>query len=129
MERETKSTATVMLAFFVVMMSFLGFIILIPNKELVHWLSFLFILLAEFSFFIGHLFIQMLPEKSNHPTSLKILRYYLITTIVLAGTFMLLRLDDPTIIIGVLFSLFLISMAGLYILGSKGELVEDEDQR
>jgi len=113
LEPNKKSTATVMLAFFVVMASFLAFIIFIPHKELVHWLSFLFILLAEFTFFIAHLFLQMLPDRPAHRNSRRLLLSYLILTIVLAIAFMILRPAGTGLVSGVLLSLFVLTLIGL----------------
>lgn len=128
MDRHKKSTATVMLAFFVVMISFLAFIIIIPDKQLVDWLSFMFILLAEFTYFIGLLFIQMLPERTSHPASQKLLLGYLIATISLAGLFMMIRHVPTGLITGLLLGLFLATLAGLFIIGSRGRLVSPEDE-
>lgn len=127
LEPNIKSTATVMQGFFIVMASFLAFIVFIPNKELVHWLSFMFILLAEFTFFIGHLFLQMLPLRTSHAKSKQLLLAYLILTIVLGLTFMLIKLNQTGLVSVVLGGLFGLTLLGLIVLGSRGKPSDEEE--
>lgn len=123
-----KSTATVMLAFFVVMASFLAFILFIPDKTLVHWIGILFILLAEFTFFIAQLFIQMLPKRTTHPLSNRLLQAYLFLTIIISVLFMLLQSSAIQLLSGIQLGMFLVTLVGLYYIGSKGHEIEDHRQ-
>lgn len=121
-----KSTATVMLAFFSVMASFLAFILLVPDKTLVHWLGFMFILLAEFVFFIGNLFIQMLMPRTNHPLTKRLLAAYLFFTIVVSVLFMLL-IDAPVkVMVIIQVTLLVLTLIGIYVVGARGTAIEDK---
>lgn len=83
-----KSNLLILAAFFTVMSTMLLFILLVQNKALIHWVSLLFILLAEFVFFIAQLYWEMTMDDRRKPSSRKLIRTYFLVSVLLSLSFL-----------------------------------------
>lgn len=89
-----KSNLLIMAAFFTVMSTMLLFIMLVPDKTLVHWVSLLFILLAEFVFFIAQLYWEMTLDDRRKPASRRLIRTYFIVSLLISLSFLITGYEE-----------------------------------